>query len=237
MLDRIILGGLIGFLAVAVLSAQVTLGQEPSAPATAETKQIICPKCKTETLATKRGGGVHLETRMLCPDCKGKGTATSPHVCGKCGTEIHTCSVCDRVIAHVTEKPAAQMRCPTCKEVVTATKKGGGVRLEREMKCPSCKEKTGELGVFECERCKAELLSCAICGQYSGVISKEEPAVELKCPNCKELVTATKRGGGVSLEKEMRCPHCKKDIKDLDAHTCSKCGADLLLCPMCKKPM
>lgn len=230
----LILGCLLGLLAVASFSVQ-TLAQE-SPPQAEAPKGITCPKCKVETMATKKGGGVQLETRMLCPDCKGAGTALEPHVCNQCGQEVLLCNQCKKVIAHAAERPTAQVKCPTCKETVTATKKGGGVRLEKAMQCPSCKETIEELGVFECEKCGKDLVACAICRQYSGFIS-EGPPVEVKCPNCKEMVTATKKGGGVSLEKKMICPNCQKEVQDMDVHTCSKCGADMLLCPLCKKPM
>jgi phage FluMu protein Com len=225
MRNGIILGCLLGLLAMALFSTQV-LGQESAA----------CPNCKEMTQVTKKGGGVHLEKKMVCPECKGEGTALDPHVCNKCGQELLLCSQCKKVVAHAAPSPAAQVRCPTCKETVTATKKGGGVRLEKAMQCPSCKETVEELGAFECEKCGKELIACVICRQYSGFIS-EEPPVEARCPNCKEMVTTTKKGGGVSLEKKMICPNCQKEVQDMDVHTCSKCGADMLLCPLCKKPM
>lgn len=225
-----ILGCLLGILAVSFVGVQATLGQEPS-------EKITCPTCKTETLATKKGGGVHLETRMLCPNCKGKGTALEPHVCNKCGQEVLLCDACKKVVARVVEKPTAQVKCPSCKETVTVTKKGGGVHLEKAMECPSCKKKVEGLEAVECERCGKEMLSCPICRQHVGSVVKESPVAELKCPSCKEMTQATKKGGGVHLEKTMVCPNCKMELKDADVHTCSKCGADMLLCPMCKKPM
>ena len=52
----IILGCLLGVLTMSFVGVQTTLGQESS-------EKITCPTCKTETLATKKGGGVHLEKR------------------------------------------------------------------------------------------------------------------------------------------------------------------------------
>ncbi len=238
MRSRILLGCLWGLLAVSFVYAQSAAGEAQATQAAGgAAKEITCPSCKTVTQATKKGGGVHLETKMVCPECKGKGTALEPHACGKCGQELLLCDQCKKVVAHVTEKPTTQVKCPTCKEVVTATKKGGGVHLEKEMVCPSCKEEIEGLGVFKCERCGEDILACPICRQYSGTVVREEAVVELKCPNCKEMVTATKKGGGVSLEKKMSCPHCKKEVGDLEAHTCSKCGTDMFICPLCKNPM
>ncbi len=61
--------------------------------------------------------------------------------------------------------------------------------------------------------------------------------MQVKCPSCKEMVQATKKGGGVHLEKKMICPNCTKEIEGTDVHTCSKCGADMAFCPLCKKPL
>lgn len=66
----------------------------------------------------------------------------------------------------VTEEAPKEIKCATCKEIITVTKKDGGVKLEKAMECPSCKKETEELGVFQCERCGAEILSCPICRQY-----------------------------------------------------------------------
>lgn len=230
MRNWMVLGCFLGFLVVSFVGVQTTLGQGAA-------EKITCPTCKTETLATKKGGGVHLEKRMLCPDCKGKGTALEPHVCNKCGKELFLCDACKRVVAEAAEKPTAQVKCPTCKETVTVTKKGGGVHLEKTVECPSCKGKTEDLGVFECSKCGKEMLACPLCKQHMGAVVQEAPAVELKCPNCKVMTQATKKGGGVHLEKKMACPNCKKEIGDMDVHTCSKCGTDMFLCPLCKGPM
>lgn len=235
MRNGIILGCLLGVLTMSFVGVQITLGQGATAQAGGES--ITCPNCKTETLATKKGGGVHLETRMLCPNCKGKGTALEPHVCNKCGQEVLLCDLCKKVVARVVEKPTAQVKCPNCKERVTVTKKGGGVHLEKAMECPSCKKKVEGLEAIECERCGKEMLSCPICRQHVGSVVKKVPAVELKCPSCKEMTQATKKGGGVHLEKTMVCPNCKMELKDADIHTCSKCGAEMATCPLCNKPM
>ena len=226
----ITLGCLLGILTVSFVGVQATLGQESS-------EKITCPTCKTETLATKKGGGVHLEKRMLCPECKGEGTTLGAHVCNKCGQEVLLCDLCKKVVGRAAEKPAAQLKCPDCKERVTVTKKGGGVHLEKAMECPSCKKKVEGLEAVECGRCGKEMLSCPICRQHVGSVVKRVPAVELKCPSCKETVTATKKGGGVHLEKKMACPNCKKEIQDMDIHTCSKCGTEMATCPLCNKPM
>ncbi|HHT9153316.1 MAG TPA: hypothetical protein ACFYEM_07295 [Candidatus Hypogeohydataceae bacterium YC40] len=238
MRNRVILVCLLGILAMFFVCDQPTLAKEsPAQTEEGSTTEIACPRCKEMTMATKKGGGVHLEKEMICPDCKGAGTTLEPHVCKKCGEEVYLCSLCKKVVAHVTEKPVAKVICPSCKEQVTAVKKGGSVVFEKAMVCPSCKEKIEELGVFECKKCGKDILACPVCKQYSGTVVREEPAVEVKCPTCKEMTQATKKAGGVSLENKMICPNCKKAIRDADVHTCSKCGADIFLCPLCKKTM
>ncbi len=171
----IVLGCFLGILAVFLMDVQPILGAEATAAGEESTK-VLCPACKEETIATKKGGGVHLETRMLCPDCKGKGTALEPHVCKKCGGEVLLCDACKRVVARAVEKPPfEQAKCPTCKETTTVTKKGGGVHLEKSMVCPSCKKEIGELAAFRCEKCGTEMIACPICKQYSGAVVSEAP--------------------------------------------------------------
>lgn len=225
----ILLGYVVGFLAMVLLNSGLVLGQGPT--------EIKCPSCKEKTTVTKKGGSIHLEKGMVCQECKGKGTALEPHTCDKCGQDVLLCPMCKKVVAHTTEKPVAVVKCPSCREKVTAVKKGGSVTLEKEMICPSCKAKTAELGVFTCSKCGKDILACPICKEYSGIVTREEESVEIRCPTCKEKVTALKKGGGITLEKEMKCPHCGKSIKELGPHICQKCGAEILLCPLCRKEM
>lgn len=231
----IILGCLLSFLCLGlayrpVLAQEKHLGHEH-----VSSTEIMCPDCKVKTTAIKKGGGITLEKEMVCSECKGKGTALDPHVCEKCGGEVVLCPKCAAVVAKVA-KPV-EMKCPDCKETVTAIKKGGGVTLVKEMECPNCKTKIGELGVFACEKCGKDILACPICREHAAAEISPVKAVEFHCPACGEKVTAIKKGGGVTLEKTHICGQCKKPISEAELHTCEKCGKDLLLCPHCQQPL
>ena len=60
---------------------------------------VICPTCKSETVAKPRPkGGVQKKMVHVCPSCgmthKENGTGEMMHVCKKCGAEINECATC-----------------------------------------------------------------------------------------------------------------------------------------------
>jgi DnaJ-class molecular chaperone len=212
------MGCLLGILALGITQMNYNSAVLAQESITAE-----CPTCKEKTVLRKGMGVMALKKEMVCPECKGKGTA---HVCEKCGTEVIACPKCQKVIA-VAEEEKITATCPSCGEKTTLKKGMGVMPLEKEMTCDTCK---GKGTAHVCEKCGATVSACPMCGKVLTAQVKEE--VQAVCPICKEKPTLKKGMGVMAVEKEMTCPDCKGKGT---AHVCTKCGTAVIACPKCSK--
>ena len=121
--------------------------------------------------------------------------------------------------------------CPTCENVVHAKHTKGRVTAPLVMNCPDCKKEITEFGVYHCDRCEKEFLTCIKC-----VTAKKPATMEGRCPKCEEVLVRQIKGKiGAHVKWEMKCPDCKKDPQEWRIQHCSECETDFLACPLCKK--
>ncbi len=121
--------------------------------------------------------------------------------------------------------------CPTCENVVPAKHRRGKVPAPVVMKCPDCKKEITEVGVYHCDKCEKEFLTCIKC-----ITAKKPATMEARCPKCKKVIARRIKSTTRSpIKWEMKCPDCKKKPEEWLRQHCDECEADFLACPLCKK--
>ncbi len=116
--------------------------------------------------------------------------------------------------------------CPTCENVVPAKRPKGKVTAPVVMNCPDCKQEMTEFGVYHCDKCEKEFITCIKC------LSMQKAAT--KCPKCEKVSVRRIKGKIEASGKwKMKCPDCKKKIKEWLHQHCDTCKADFLACPIC----
>lgn len=78
--------------------------------------------------------------------------------------------------------------------------------------------------------CLFGVLTLGVVTTDSSTVLAQE-GIKAVCPSCKEK-TRLRKGAVTPLEKIMVCPDCKGEGA---AHVCDKCGAEVQVCPKCKK--
>lgn len=116
--------------------------------------------------------------------------------------------------------------CPTCKSKVS-TRPKGMIAAPVVMHCPDCKKGRTEAGIWQCDKCEKEFLTCVEC------LGLSKP-VAAKCPKCKKSVARHIKGKVEAPVKwEMKCLECKKSPQEWLMQHCDECDADFLACPLC----
>jgi hypothetical protein len=127
------------------------------------------------------------------------------------------------------EHPEALMppQCPSCKTTV-ATHIKGKVTAPVVMSCPDCKNEISEYGVFHCDKCEKEFLTCVMCLRVTKAATR--------CPECKQVRERRIKGKiGAPVKWKMKCPECKAKPDEWLIQRCDKCDVDFIACPLCKK--